>query len=326
MIIMKETCSDCGSTKIIERYREGTLVCGDCGLVIDRIIDTSSEIRSSISSTGTVIERTGSPISNLRPDLGFSTEIGNQSRDAYGSKLTVLTRERMRRLRWLNSRTSKSEIRNLRVALRELKRLASALQISQDTASTASMYYRKALKAKLIRGRSINSMIAAAVYLAARKHNFAIVIKDLEEVSTVPKKIIARCMRVYMQELNIKPEPTNPEMMVSRLASKLDITPATQKEAIKILRQTRNKRLDMGKSPMSIAAAAIYLACLRTGERRTQQMVAQAAMTTPVTLRNRYREISEALTINVEVKRGAAATPVYFKSPYKKEKSISKKD
>ncbi len=319
---MTETCTDCGSTKLIEMYREGNIVCGDCGLVIEKIIDSRSEVISYRSSTGATIERTGSPISNLRPDLGFSTEIGNQSHDAYGSRLSPKIRERMRRLRWLNSRTSKSEIRNLRVALRELKRLAAALQLSQDTSSTASMYYRKALKAKLIRGRSINSMIAAAVYLAARKHNFAIVIKDLEEVSTVPKKIIARCMRVYMQELKIKPEPTNPESMVSRLASKLDITPATQKEAIKILHQTRNRRLDMGKSPMSIAAAAIYLACLRTGERRTQQMVAKAAMTTPVTLRNRYREISEALTIDVKVKRGAAATPVYFKSPYQSSSAM----
>lgn len=313
---MVERCPDCGGTTLIERYREGMIVCANCGLVVDRIIESGSEIRSFNAQERNMRERTGSPTNNLRADYGLATEIGNASRDAYGSRINATIRNRMRRLKWLNSRTSKSEIRNLRIALRELKRLSAALEISQETSSTASLYYRKALRAKLIRGRSINSMVAAAVYLAARKHNFAIIIKDLEEISSTSKKVIARCMRVYMQELNVKPTPTSPNAMIDRLVSKLDLSLETQREAINIIREVRDKRLDVGKSPMSIAAAAIYIACLRTGERRTQQMVAEAAMTTPVTLRNRFREISEVLTIDLDVKRGAAATPVYFKKKF----------
>jgi transcription initiation factor TFIIB len=313
---MDNTCTDCGSKTLIERYREGTIVCADCGLVIDTIIDSGSEVRSFNVDERSARERTGGPVTNLRADLGLSTQIGDSDRDAMGGKITNTMRDRMRRLKWLNNRTSKSEIRNLRVALRELKRLAAALQLSQETSSTASIYYRKALKAKLIRGRSINSMVAAAVYMAARKHNFAIVIKDLEDVSSTSRKVIARCMRVYIQELKIKTQPTSPNSMLDRLSSKLEITPQTRKEALSILEQVRSMKLDIGKNPISVAAAAVYLACLRTGERRTQQMVAAAALTTPVTLRNRFREISEALTMDIDVRRGAAATPVYFKSPY----------
>jgi transcription initiation factor TFIIB len=221
----------------------------------------------------------------------------------------------MRRLRWINTRTSKSEIRNLRTALRELKRLGAALDLPTEAQSTASYYYRKALKANLIRGRSINSMIAAAVYMAAREHSFAIVLKDLEAATNEEKKVIARCMRVYMAELKIKPRISRADAMIPRLASKLEITNETEAEARKILQEARDLKLDVGKSPMSVAAAVIYLACLRTGERRTQQMVADAAMTTPVTLRNRFRAISDALEVDVEVRRGAAATPVFFRPP-----------
>lgn len=311
-----ESCPDCGSKKIIEQYKQGNVVCTDCGLVVDKVIETAA-----IPTYGTEDHanksRGGPPVTNLRPDYGLSTDISNTSRDAFGSRISNITRQRMRRLRWINSRTSKSEIRNLRTALRELKRLGAALQLPQETQSTASYYYRKALKSKLIRGRSINSMIAAAVYLGARKHDFAIVLKDLEEISSVNKKIIARCMRVYMMELNIKPKLFNATNMVARLTSKLELTQETENEARKILLDARKGKLDMGKSPMSVAAAAIYLACLRTGERRTQQMVAEAAMTTPVTLRNRFRAISKALTIDIEVRRGAAATPVFFRPPVK---------
>ncbi|MDH5404336.1 MAG: transcription initiation factor IIB [Candidatus Heimdallarchaeota archaeon] len=314
--MIRESCPDCGSNKVVEQFRQGHVVCSDCGLVLDRIIDMSSQNFSSVDNGGNNL-RTGPPVSNLRPDYGLSTDIGNGSRDASGTKLTSLTRHKMRRLRWMNARTSKSEIRNLRTALRELKRLAAALQLPQEAQSTASFYYRKALKKKLIRGRSINSMIAAAVYIAAREHDFAIVLKDLEDSSEVEKKIIARCMRVYMIELNIKPKVTRANSMIARLTSKLELTQETENEARKILEEARKQKLDIGKSPMSVAAAVIYLACLRTGERRTQQMVAEAAMTTPVTLRNRFRAISEALTVDVEVKRGAAATPVFFRPPVK---------
>lgn len=307
-------CSDCGSTKITEKYRDGIIVCTACGLVIDRVIETSGILiynREGMENKGT----SGPPVSNLRSDYGMSTEISSTSRDAYGNKISSLIRQKMRRLRSIHSQTPKSEIRNLRIALRELKRLGATLNLPQDTQITASFYYRRALKAKLIRGRTINSMIAAAVYLAARKHKFAIVLKDLVESSNVDKKIIARCVRVFMIELKIKPKISNALDMIPRISSKLELTQETENQARIILANARRGKLDVGKSPMSIAGAAIYIACLETGERRTQNMVADAAMTTPVTIRKRFRDISDALTIDVEVRRGMGSSPVFFRPP-----------
>ncbi len=284
-----------------------------CGL---KIIDASGTPAYN-NETSVNKQRNGPALSNLKADYGLATEIGNSTSDAYGSKISSITRHKMRRLRWINSRSSKSEIRNLRTALRELKRLSAALGLPQETQATASFYYRKALKAKLIRGRSINSMVAASVYLAARKHKYAIILKDLERYSMVEKKVIARNFRTLLKELNIKPTLTGPSDHIPRLISKLELSHSTETHARKILEQARKNKLDVGKSPMSVAAAAIYLACLRTGERRTQQQVAEAAQTTPVTLRNRFRAISESLTIDVEVRRGAAAVPVFFRPPVK---------
>jgi len=307
-----KNCTDCGSKRLVESRSD--VVCGDCGLVIDKIIDHSGTPTYSTEDRDNKA-RGGPPVSNLRPDYGLSTQIGYSNRDAYGGKLSSKTRRQMHRLRLMNSRSSKSKIRNLRKALRELKRLGAALDLPQEAQSTASFYYRKALKANLIRGRSINSMMAAAVYLAAREHDFAIILKDLEAATEEEKKVIARCMRVYMTELKIKPKITKANSMIARLSSKLEITNETEQVARRILDEARELKLDVGKSPMSVAAAVIYLACLRTGERRTQQMVADAAMTTPVTLRNRFRAISDALDVDVEVRRGAAATPVFFRPP-----------
>ena len=156
----RKICTDCGSDKIIERYEEGTIVCSDCGLVIDRVIETSGAPVYKNSEQANRAQ-SGPPINNLKADYGLSTDISTVSRDAYGSKLKSATRHKMRRLRWINARTSKSEIRNLRTALHELKRFASLLHLPQEAQATASLYYRKALKNKLIRGRSINSTCAS---------------------------------------------------------------------------------------------------------------------------------------------------------------------
>jgi transcription initiation factor TFIIB len=42
---------------------------------------------------------------------------------------------------------------------------------------------------------------------------------------------------------------------------------------------------------VGIAATVMYIACLNTGEKRTQTDIAQAAGITEMTLRNRYRDI-----------------------------------
>jgi len=51
------------------------------------------------------------------------------------------------------------------------------------------------------------------------------------------------------------------------------------------------KEIFAGKDPMGIAATVLYIACLNTGEKRTQTDIAQAAGITEMTLRNRYRHV-----------------------------------
>ena len=314
----EHTCFNCSSEEIVTDKVKGEYICSNCGLVISRIIDSSPEWRAFTGAEKASRSRVGAPVSALKADYGISSQICGGSRDIFGNKLNPTVVAKMRRLRWLNRRDSRSHIRNLRIALRELRRIASQLELCEEIAEAAATTYRKALKADLIRGRSIESMVAAALYIAARQYNNPIMLKDIEKQINADRKVIARCFRLYVQELNIKPTPVNPALLVAKLCDELELTTQTQNEAVKILEESKSKRLDVGKNPMSIAAAAIYIAGIRTGERRTQQQVAKAAKTTPVTLRNRFREIVDSLELaNVVVKRGAASAAVYVRDPWK---------
>jgi transcription initiation factor TFIIB len=315
----QKDCKVCGSTALINDTSHGERICTSCGAVQEIILSTGPEWRAFTKSEQNARERVGAPASNLKIDKGLRTQIGTGYKDISGKSLSPSTIARMNRLRWLNRRTGRSEARNLRDAIFELKRIASQLGISEDINETAAIYYRRALKAKLIRGRSIESMTASAIYIACRTHNVPKTLKDICTTGKVDRKELARCVRVYIVELGIKPTPIDPAQLVSRLGAELKITMHTQNRAIEILKTVREFRLDVGKNPMSIAAAVIYIAGIQTGERRTQQQVAEAAKTTPVTLRNRFKELVKALEIGqVTVKRGAAATPVYVRDPYKK--------
>ena len=52
-----------------------------------------------------------------------------------------------------------------------------------------------------------------------------------------------------------------------------------------------------------IAAAALYVAALINGEKRTQREVADVAGVTEVTIRNRYKELLDKLKLEKEIKK-----------------------
>ncbi len=56
-----------------------------------------------------------------------------------------------------------------------------------------------------------------------------------------------------------------------------------------------------GKGPIGVAAAALYIAAVLEGEKKTQREVADAIGVTEVTIRNRYKEMVETLGIKDEV-------------------------
>jgi transcription initiation factor TFIIB len=111
------------------------------------------------------------------------------------------------------------------------------------------------------------------------------------------KKEIARCYRVLCDKLNLKLPPTDARAMVPRLVNDLGLSTSVENRAVQILQDADRLKLSIGKNPMSLAAAALYIAAIEFGERRTQQEVAEAAQTTEVTLRNRYKELKRELKL-----------------------------
>ena len=293
---ISSSCPHCGGSKIVSDRQTGERVCASCGLVVtETVMDTGPEYRV-FNLQENDRRRTGTGYSYSIYDKGLSTVIKGD-KDASGKRLDYETQRRMKRLQRQDNRSKVNEThaRNLSIAMAELDRLSSDLHLSQNVKENAALIYRKSLKLDLIRGRSIDAFVAASVYAACRILG---VPRPLKEVSKASKRLhseVAMTYRLLHKELKLKPPVDGPYKFIPSIAAKLEVSQQTEQEAIKILRKADKKKELTGKDPRGLAAAALYMACQNTGEKRVQRVIAKAAGTTEVTLRNRYRGLKDAL-------------------------------
>jgi transcription initiation factor TFIIB len=90
---------------------------------------------------------------------------------------------------------------------------------------------------------------------------------------------------------------TDSVQCVARIASRIGIQEKTKRYATKVLQAAQKNEVSAGKDPMGLAAAALYLACVKNGEDKTQRDIAESANVTEVTIRNRYKGLKEAFTM-----------------------------
>ncbi|MFB6133778.1 MAG: transcription initiation factor IIB family protein [Halanaeroarchaeum sp.] len=288
-----ETCPECGGS--LERDQEhGETICRTCGLVVEEgEIDRGPEWRAFDSKERDQKSRVGAPTTKMLHDDGLSTTIGWQDKDAYGNALSGSQRRKMQRLRTWDERfrTRDHKERNLKQALGEIDRMGSALGLPEDVRETASVIYRRALAEDLLPGRTIEGVATASLYAAARQANRPRTLDEVAAVSRVDVMEFKRTYRYIVRELSLAVKPADPQQYVARIVSEVDANDETAHRARDLLETAAGTGVFNGKSPMGLAAAAIYAAGQLTGERLTQETVSAAADVSEVTIRNRYQEL-----------------------------------
>ena len=297
-------CRRCGQKSMLTDNVTGERFCSKCGFVVSEMLqDSGPEWRSFSKDGGTDPTRTGAPTSLAMHDRGLSTIISPMNKDASGKPLSSSMKSTIERLRTWDSRSQVHEPidRNLRQALNDLNKLKDKVVVPANVLEKASYIYRKALEKKLVRGRSISAMIAAALYAACRDTETPRTLKDIADAANVKRKDIARCYRLIHQELELKMPVVNPIQCISRISSKLEISEKTKRYAVKVLKDAQERKESAGKDPMGLAATALYLACVHDGVSITQRDLAEAAGVTEVTIRNRYKGLKADHAIKSEL-------------------------
>lgn len=234
--------------------------------------------------------------------MGLSTVIGRTDRDAGGNAIDSDMRFRMERLKKWDSRSQRhtpSE-RNLHQAFSLLAKIKEKMSLPNSVVEKAAYIYRRAQEKKMIRGRTIGSVLAASIYVASRQMGVLRTLDDVSAASNIKPKDVGRSYRMLVSNMELQVPMLEPTKYVVKVANNTRISERTKRKAITIILEAQRRGVSVGKDPMGIAASVLYLAGQATGEYRTQADVAKAAGVTEITVRNRARELKTRLGRLVE--------------------------
>lgn len=296
MIQNNDSCPRCTKNKLVTDSTTGEIFCGSCGFVIsDQISDNGSERTFSDSTVNR--SRTGDKISLVRHDKGLSTIINPSNKDASGKPLSASMKASLTQIRKWDSRSQSKDSteRNLKQAMGELLKIKEKLSLPDSITERAAYIYRKALEKKLTRGRSISGMAAAVLYAACRETGIPRSLNEVSDASNLKRGTLAINYRALLKELELSMPVPNSVSCIAKIASAAILSEKTKRNAASILKKAEDQGIIAGKDPMGMAAAALYLSCLKTGQNVTQSVIAKAAGMTEVTVRNRCKSLKPIL-------------------------------
>ena len=283
-------CEDCGNEdpKGFETDDErGEVVCLNCGcLAEENLIDLSAPTRRFSSEDPSVDNaHYGAPISQLYADKGLPTTFNPmEAKSSERRKSFILKR--------INQQTVTNKERNLAVALRDIERVVSRGSLPKSVHEEAVRVYRDAVDKQLIRGRSIEGMVAASLYTACRMVQVPRSLDEIADLTRTGRKEIARNYNTLKKNIVRlkKMRPPSPEQYLDRYIGALSLSIKVRNRASELMKECFEGGMNQGRNPIGIVAACIYIACVEGGERRTQRQIARELEITEVTIRNRYKE------------------------------------
>ncbi|XP_070532540.1 transcription initiation factor IIB-like isoform X2 [Ptychodera flava] len=282
---MKITCPAHPGAHLVEDYHAGDMICSECGLVVgDRVIDVGSEWRTfsnekAQKDPSRVGEAENSLLSgsNLSTIIGKPTGAGGFNED--GSA------------KYHNKRTMNSSDRALINAFREIAQMADRINLPKTIVDRTNTLFKQVHEQRTLRGRSNDAIAAACLYIACRQEGVPRTFKEICAISRVSKKEIGRCFKEILKALETSVDLITSGDFMSRFCSNLALPAQVQRAATHIARKAVEMDLVPGRSPISVAAAAIYLASQASEEKRSQKEIGDIAGVADVTIRQSYRLI-----------------------------------
>lgn len=278
------SCPEHPDAPLVEDYHAGDMICPECGLVVgDRVVDVGTEWRTfSNEKSDKDPSRVGAAENPLLEGGDLSTMIAmspgsEQPTDEFGKPI------------YRNRRTMASADRTLLNAFREINQMADRLNLPKMVADRANTQFKQVTDTKSLKGRSNDAICSACMYIACRQEGVPRTLKEICAVSKVSKKEIGRVFKLILKTLETNVELITTGDFMSRFCSNLGLPPKVQKAATHIARKAVDSYLVPGRSPVSVAAAAIYMASQASEDKKTQKEIGDIAGVAEVTIRQAYK-------------------------------------
>jgi transcription initiation factor TFIIB len=276
----------------------GEILCSSCGLVLVEKIPVSGPDQQTFTSEEYFAKsRTGAKTTLALNDMGLSTIIGKTNRDALGHSLSGEMKQAYDRLRMWDNRSKSGNVEaRMRSAFTLLDTVRTKLVLPDPIIEEAAYLYRKA-KTKKIRGRRIDCMTLASLYLSCRQSSTPRTIPDIASAGNVSIRDLSRHVRLLIADLDLKIESYDSSFFINRIASTVGTSEKSRRNALAILTKTKESGYADGKNPIALAAAALYISSVNNDEKFTQKQIAEASGISTVTLRMRSESLTKTFSL-----------------------------
>ena len=276
---------------LIEDYRAGDQICSACGLVVgDRVIDVGSEWRTFSSESGGEDKSRVGATENALLGSDLSTMIGPSpgGRGAGGSYSNMSSDAAIYTNRSRPQTTSTSD-RALMDAFRTMSNMSDRINLPRTITDRANVLFKVVYEGRNLKGRSNSAIAAACLYIACRQDGVPRTFKEIVAVSAVSKKEIGRVFKLILKAHDTNVELITTGDFMSRFCGTLSLARPIQKAATCIAQKAVDMDIVPGRSPISVTAAAIYMASQASRDKRTQKEIADIAGVADVTIRQSYK-------------------------------------
>ncbi|ERN14503.1 transcription initiation factor IIB isoform X2 [Amborella trichopoda] len=285
-------CPECKTqTEVVFDHSAGDTVCSECGLVLEaHSIDETSEWRTFANESGdTDPVRVGAAYNPLLSDGGLSTVISKPN-GAQGDFLSSSLG------RWQNRGSNPD--RSLIQAFGTIAAMAERLGLVPTIKDLANEIYKKVEDLKSVKGRNQDAIYAACLYIACRQEQMPRTVKEICSVTNgASKKEIGRAKEHIVKLLEVETGKSM-EMgtihaggFMRRFCSTLNMTNQEKKAASEAV--VKSEELDIRRSPISIAAAVIYMISQLSTDANKIQLkdISNATGVAEGTIRNAYKDL-----------------------------------
>ncbi|KIY52326.1 cyclin-like protein [Fistulina hepatica ATCC 64428] len=288
-------CRECNDPNpdIREEFGSGDLVCGSCGLVLgDRIIDTRSEWRTFANDEGDDPSRVGAATDPLMEGIE-QLETVISFRDGGSGIARELQRAATR------SMSARSE-RNILTAFRDISSWCDQFSLPKTISDIAKQLYKRADEEKILRGKPLDAVIAACIFIACRQAHVPRTFREICNLTHVSKKVLGQCYKALEKAFNLSPGASGtqdgrraihsgPEKLLVRYCNHLDLPANVQAYCSDVIVAAREHGIADGRSPVSIAGGAIYFTCHLLGIEKSIRDISDVAGVSEGTIKLVYR-------------------------------------
>ncbi len=296
---MEAACPDCGSIDLFLHRARGEVICKKCAFVLeDAPVDFGPDWREGGEDDSGVDNRHAGAPFDPRIGNNLATTVGNLS-DLGG--LNSKQKSQAKRLRAKQGWAATGFEHRLDQAFNNLRMLTARLGVPSYIEKDAAELYREAVSKNLARCRPTEHLIAASAWIACKRNQAPIAWKEFASKADVDLRTLHRTTKLLIRTLNLKIAPASPIDFITKFSARLTLPHAVEAKAVKLLQEFIRRK--SGMNPLSLAATAMYVACIQSKVQRTQKSIAQTAGITETTLRNTLQMLFPPKNKKVKAKK-----------------------